>query len=467
MTDTTAREPASPAAAKPASPAAARTRRLLEGPIVPTMLRIAAPNLVVNVVLISVTTSVDAHFVGQLGLDALAGLALVFPLMMLMQQMANMAMGGAIAASIARAVGAGRHADAAALAIHATVIAIAAGVLFSAVFLLAGGALYALLGGRGPVLAAALEYSNAIFAGAIAYWLLGALTSVIRGVGQAAILAYVYIGAEILHIALVPAFVFGLAFLPPLGITGAGLATVLCLLVSCTALGLYLAAGRTALVFSRASLRLERRLFGEILRVGVPMSLAPVLNNASLAAITAYAGLLGVGALAAFGAAVRLEYLLYPLNFGLGATVLAMVGTNVGARQFARAARIAWIAVGLSACVMASVGVVAITAPNAWMTFFSHDPAILAEAAPYLAIVGLAYPFVAANALMSAFQATRQPQWPLAAMTCRLLVVVVGGWIAVDVLQTGLVGLAVVTALGLAAWGIVIVAAFRFYAHLR
>jgi putative MATE family efflux protein len=449
------------------TPAAARTRLLLEGPIVPILLRIAAPNLVVNVVLISVTTSVDAHFVGQLGLDALAGLALVFPLMMLMQQMANMAMGGAIAASVARALGAGRHEDASRLAVHAVAIAIGAGLLFSAVFLLGGGALYALLGGRGRVLAAAIEYSNVIFAGAVAYWLLGALTSVIRGTGQAAILAYVYIAAEILHIALVPAFVFGMGPVPPLGITGAGLATVLSLLVSCTALSLYLMAGRTTLVFSRSSLRLERRLFGEILRVGVPMSLAPVLNNLSLAALTAYAGLLGIGALAAFGAAVRLEYLLYPLNFGLGAAVLAMVGTNVGARRFARAARIAWTAVGLSACVMASVSAIAIAAPNAWMTFFSHDPAILAEAAPFLAIVGLAYPFVAANTLMSAFQATRQPQWPLAAMTCRLLVVVVGGWIAIPILQAGLVGLGVVTALGLAVWGIVIAAAFRFYAHLR
>ena len=114
MTDTTA---------KPASPAAARTRLMLEGPIVATLLRLAVPNLVVNVVLIAVTPSVDAHFVGRLGLDALAGLALVFPLMMLMQQMANMAMGGAIAASIARAIGAGRREDAASLVIHALAIA--------------------------------------------------------------------------------------------------------------------------------------------------------------------------------------------------------------------------------------------------------------------------------------------------------------------------------------------------------
>jgi len=458
MTDTTA---------KPASPAAARTRLMLEGPIVSTLLRLAVPNLVVNVLLIAVTPSIDAHFVGRLGLDSLAGLALVFPLMMLMQQMANMAMGGAIAASIARAIGAGRREDAASLVIHALAIAVGAAALFSAVFLLAGPGIYRLMGGRGPILAAALEYSNVIFAGAFAFWLLGTLTSVVRATGHVAILAYVYIGAELLHIALVPAFVFGLGPVPALGITGAGLATVISFTASSATLAWYLASGRTSITLSLGGFKFERRQFGEILRVGVPMSLAPVLNNVALATLTFYAGVLGTTSLAAFGAAVRLEYLLYPLNFGLGAAVLAMVGSNIGARQFSRAARIAWTAVGLSACVMASVSVLAIGAPDLWMGFFSDDPAILAAAPGYLAIVGLAYPFVAANTLMSAFQSTRQPEWPLTAMTCRLLVVVVGGWIAIEVLQSGLVGLGVVTALGLATWGIVLMGAFRFYARLR
>src|SRR5437868_10730546 len=89
-----------------------RTRLLLEGPIVSTLLRLAAPNIIVNVVLIAVTASVDAHFVGQLGANALAGLSLVFPALMLMQQVANSSIGGAIASAIARAIGAGRHGDA-------------------------------------------------------------------------------------------------------------------------------------------------------------------------------------------------------------------------------------------------------------------------------------------------------------------------------------------------------------------
>src|SRR5215469_14195449 len=190
-----------PAATTPsaAKPAASRTRLLLEGSIVATLLRLAAPNVVVNVVLIAVTATVDAHFVGRMGPQALAGLSLVFPLIMLMQQMANSSMGGAIASAIARAIGAGRHADASALVVHGIIIAAAMTAIFSAVLLLGGPAIYRLVGGSGETRAAALEYSNAIFAGAFAYWLLSTLTSVVRGAGQAAVLALVYIAAEARH----------------------------------------------------------------------------------------------------------------------------------------------------------------------------------------------------------------------------------------------------------------------------
>src|SRR5262249_37183764 len=125
-----------------------------------TLLRLAAPNVVVNVVLIAVTATVDAHFVGRMGPQALAGLSLVFPLIMLMQQMANSSMGGAIAAAIARAIGADRHADASALVFHGIIIAAAMAAIFTAVLLLGGPAIYQLMGGSGDTRAAALEYSN-------------------------------------------------------------------------------------------------------------------------------------------------------------------------------------------------------------------------------------------------------------------------------------------------------------------
>src|SRR5713226_532116 len=142
------------------NPGSARRRLLLEGPIVSTLLRLAVPNVVVNVVLIAVAVSVDAHFVGQFDPNALAGLSLVFPLLMLMQQVSNSSMGGAIASAVARAIGANRHEDASALVVHGLVIAGVMAAVFSGVLLIAGPTFYALMGGTGSTLAAAVEYSN-------------------------------------------------------------------------------------------------------------------------------------------------------------------------------------------------------------------------------------------------------------------------------------------------------------------
>jgi Na+-driven multidrug efflux pump len=92
-----------------------RTRLLLEAPIARTLLRLAAPNVVVMVVQASVGL-IETYFVAQLGTDALAGVTLVFPAVMLMQMMSAGAMGGGISSAIARALGAGRRDDADALA---------------------------------------------------------------------------------------------------------------------------------------------------------------------------------------------------------------------------------------------------------------------------------------------------------------------------------------------------------------
>jgi putative MATE family efflux protein len=459
MTMTTLAPAPSPTAAAPPAQAA-RTRLLLEGPIATTLLRLAVPNLVVNVVLIAVVTSVDAHFVGRLGADALAGLALVFPLMMLMQQMANFSMGGALASSVARAIGAGRMEDASALVLHGLIVGVGMAALFSAALLLGGPALYVVMGGSGPILAAAVEYSNAIFAGALAYWLLSTLTSVVRGTGQVAVLAWVYVAAEILHIGLVPLLVFGLGPVPALGVTGAGVATVASFTASTLVLAWYLASGRTPLKPAWRGVRLQGRLFRDILRVGAPLSLQPILNNIALTLLTFYAGTLGPATLAGIGAAVRLEYLMYPIVFGLGAAVVAMVGTNIGAGQLARAIRIAWTAAGLAALVTGIVGGIAALWPQAWIFLFSASPEVAAAAATYLVIVALSYPLIGMNTLTQAFQAMGQTFWPLMAVLSRGLIIAVGGWMVITMTSSGVVGLAIVTAAGLVVAGAIISVAF-------
>jgi Na+-driven multidrug efflux pump len=139
-----------------------RTRLLLEGPVARTLLRLAAPNVLVMVLQATVST-LDAVFVGWLGSDALAGVSLVFPLVMLMQTMSAGGMGGGVASAVARALGGGRRADANALVVHALVIAVVMAASFTLLLELGGRALYQAMGGHGAVLASATLYSRVLF----------------------------------------------------------------------------------------------------------------------------------------------------------------------------------------------------------------------------------------------------------------------------------------------------------------
>ncbi len=103
---------------------------LLEAPIPATLLRLGTPNVLVMVVQASVGL-IETYFVGKLGTDALAGVALVFPVVMLMQMMSAGAMGGGISSAIARRSARGRRDDADALALHALVIAAGFGLVFT------------------------------------------------------------------------------------------------------------------------------------------------------------------------------------------------------------------------------------------------------------------------------------------------------------------------------------------------
>src|SRR3984957_18272336 len=121
------------------------TQLLLHGPIVPTLLRLAWPNMLVRLAQAS-TGLIETWWISRLGTDALAGMALVFPGVMLMQMISAGSLGGGISSAIARALGARRPADADALVVHALIINIALGLLVSMLFLVFGPELYRALG---------------------------------------------------------------------------------------------------------------------------------------------------------------------------------------------------------------------------------------------------------------------------------------------------------------------------------
>src|SRR6202046_4470398 len=134
-----------------APPMNARTLLLLNGPIAPTLLRLAWPNLLVMLAQAS-TGLIETWWVSRLGTDALTGMALVFPGFMMMAMLSAGAIGGGISSAIARALGAGRRGDADTLVLHAILINLGLGVAASVLFLVFGRPLYAAMGGRGASL---------------------------------------------------------------------------------------------------------------------------------------------------------------------------------------------------------------------------------------------------------------------------------------------------------------------------
>ena len=407
-----------------------RTRMLLEAPIAPTLLRLAVPNVLVMLAQAGVGL-IETYFIGKLGTDALAGMALVFPVVMLMQMTSAGAMGGGIASAIARALGAQRREDADALVLHSLAIAAVFSLIFTVGVVGGGRWLYTRMGGIGGALDAALVYSNWVFAGAFLVWLFNTLSAVIRGTGNMAVPAYVTVLGAVVLVPLSPLLIFGWGPVPGLGIAGGAIALMAYYLVGSVVLAAYLWSPRSLLQPSLAHIRFRWVLFKDILRVGLVGTVSTVATNVAIGVTTALVGGFGTAAIAGYGTASRLEYLLVPLVFGLGAPLVAMVGTCIGAGQRERALHATWIGAAIAFVMAEAIGLWAAAFPGAWLGLFTNDPAIVQAGALYLRGVGPVYGFFGLGlVLYFASQGAGRLLWPVIGNIVRLVVAVTGGWLA-------------------------------------
>jgi putative MATE family efflux protein len=420
-----------------------RTQRLLHGPVVPTLLKMAWPNTLVMLAQASVGL-IETWWVAHLGTDALAGMALVFPGFMMMQMLSAGAIGGGISSAIARALGGGRREDADALVLHALVINGVFGLGFTALVLWFGPALYAALGGEGGSLRAALTYSDIVFSGAVLIWLSNAFASVLRGTGNMLLPSVSIIIGVVVLMPLSPLLIYGGGPVPALGIAGAGWAVVGGMALSTIILAWAVISGRSIARLRWA--RLRWALFRDILAVGAVASVSTLQTTLTIAlttAVVARAG--GVDAVAGYGTGTRLEYLL-----------VALVGTNIGAGQGARALRIALTGGALAFVVTETVGLVAAIWPEAWLGLFGADPRMLETGAAYLRVVGPTYGFFGLGlSLYFASQGAGRLGWPLFGGLLRLLIAVGGGWVALH-LTGSLVWVFAALAAGLVVYGVVL-----------
>jgi Na+-driven multidrug efflux pump len=242
-------------------------------------------------------------------------------------------------------------------------------------------------------------------------------------------------------------------------VAGGSTALLIYYAAGCLVLAAYLRSGRSPVRLSFTGHRFRRPLFVDILRVGVVSALVTIGTNVTVACVTGLVGSFGPAAIAGYGVGARLEYLLVPLAFGLGAPLVALVGTNIGAGQRDRAMRVAWIGALMTALLCEIVGVLAAQYPRAWLGLFGSDPAMLDVGSAYLQTVGPAYGlFGLGMGLYFSAQGFGRLSWPVIANFARLVLAVGGGWLALRL--TGDVRFVFVAlSLGLVAFGLINAAA--------
>ena len=171
--------------------------------------------------------------------------------------------------------------------------------------------------------------------------------------------------------------------------------------------------------------------------------------------------------MAGFGTGVRLEYLLIPLVFGLGAPLVALVGTNIGAGQQQRALHIALTGGALAFALTETLGLVAAIWPAQWLSLFSAEPSMIETGSAYLRIVGPAYGFFGLGlSLYFASQGAGRLFWPLFFGFLRVFISIVGGWLVLR--WTGsLEWMFAALALGLVVFGTSVALAIRSGAWFR
>jgi putative MATE family efflux protein len=430
----------------------AATKRLLEGPILPTLARLAAPNVLL-VLVQTLVSIIETWLVSRLGTVSLAALALVFPFAILMQMMSAGAMGGGVSSAVARALGAGDVARAEGLIAHTVVVALVMAAAFTVVFALGGRSIFQALGADADVLPEAVGYANVLFGGAFTVWLANMLASVVRGSGNMLLPSFMLICAATIQVPLAAVLMLGLGPFPRLGLAGAGLAQVIAFGVGAAVVGAYLLSGRGGLRMKAT--RLSAALFGDILRVGAIACVSSLQSALTVTVISGFVAAYGTAALAGYGIGSRLEFMQVPLIFAIGATLVAMVGANIGAGNWARARRIAWTGGFAAAAITFAIGIATAVFPALWVGLFTSDPAVYETGARYLRIAGPFYGFLGLGfALYFASQGMARVLGPVLAGTTRLLIIILGGWLVVAWTDSGVTGLFVVIAVAMTVFGL-------------
>lgn len=212
--------------------------------------------------------------------------------------------------------------------------------------------------------------------------------------------------------------------------------------------------GRLGFVPKWDGLRLQWRIFREILRVGVLGSITTLIANLTAVSMIGLTGRFGVAPFAGYGIGARLEYMIAPVAFGIGSGLTTLVGVAAGAGAWQRAVRVAWTGGLIAFAAIGLIGWLVALFPEAWSRLFTSDDQVAAASMSYIRHVAPFYClFGLGISLNFANQGAGRMTAPLIASLARMIAATIAGWIVVEKTNLGPDGMFSAIAFGIVVYG--------------
>ncbi|MDB5189526.1 MAG: transporter [Parcubacteria group bacterium] len=366
---------------------------LLEGPILKSLITLAVPIVLANILQAGYQL-IDAFWVGRLGGEAVAAVAVSFPVIFLS---ISIGMGLAIAGStlIAQYVGAKNHDMVNHVAAQTLLMIVIASLALGAIgFALAPGLLH-LMGVSAEVYSGALGFMRVSFVGLVFNFVFFMFQSIMRGVGEAKLPVYIVLGTVILNFILDPLFIFGWSSIPPLGVMGAALATLGTQSVAALIGLLVLFSGKYGIHLSLKDFSPDFAYIKRAFFLGFPASIEMSARALGLTVMTFLIASFGTLSVAAYGVGSNVLQVVIIPAMGLSMAIATLVGQNIGAGNIERAARIGKLGAWLSFGILTGLGVVVfIFAPYFVGFFVPGDQAVIAAGSVFLRVMALSWGFM-------------------------------------------------------------------------
>ncbi|MBY4676670.1 MATE family efflux transporter [Marinobacterium sp. CAU 1594] len=372
----------------------------------------------------------DVYFVGQLGIDPLAALGFTFPVSF---SIVSLAIGFGIGTSaiLAKLIGAGRQAEAGALATDNLLMTAVTVVLISLLAKLLIEPVFSLMGADARLLPLIDSYMSIWFLGSVFLVVNMVGNSAMRASGDTKTPAKLMALSSGINLLLDPLLIFGYGPVPALGIEGAAIASLIAWALTTLMILHVLYHRRQMLVLQPLRPARIWRHWREVMKIGLPAALSNMMTPVANAVLTALVAVHGTEAVAAFGVGNRLESISLLACLALSMTLPPFISQNFGAGQVERVQRAYLGAVRFALGWQLVVYLLLLVAGEPLTALFSDDPRVQELLALWLLLVPVGFGCQAVTFLTaSAFNALHQPLRAMRISATRLFLLYVPcGWL--------------------------------------